>query len=228
MFVSVAAKLTPELEEELLKLEEQGAFGDSTVPLLRDLLTRHRQSSHPPISEIAQKSDLSSQTIKHLVHLVDSPAHSSAPESFASIFLSYGGPDEVFARRLYRELVACGVTVFFFPESATPGQRLHRTMSEGIHEYDRALLLCSRNSLNRPGVLNELEQILAREAREGGAELLIPALLDDFAFTEWSPERPDLARQVRDRVAADFRNADGEAEFANQFARLLTALRVAA
>lgn len=228
MFVSVGVKLTPEAEEQLLKLEEQGALGGSKTQILRDLLAGRRQSSRPSISEIARQSDLSAQTIKRLERFEGGPAHSTIPESFASAFLSYGGPDEAFARRLYDKLIACGITVFFFPESATPGQRLHRTMSEGIYEYDRALLLCSRNSLTRPGVLNELEQILGREAREGGTDLLIPALLDDFAFAEWAPDRPDLARQVRDRVAADFRNADTEVEFTKQFKRLLKALKVAA
>jgi TIR domain len=225
MFVSVAGKLTPEAEEQLLKLEEQGALSHNTTQILRKLLTRRRQSSIPPIPEIARQADLSAQTVKLLDLLGGGPA-SSTPESYASAFLSYGGPDEAFARSLYESLVARGVTVFFFPESSTPGQRLHRTMSEGIHEFDRVLLICSRNSLTRPGVLNELEQILAREAREGGTELLIPLLLDDFALVEWTPARPDLARQVRYRVAADFRNAESDLEYSKQFERLLKALRL--
>jgi TIR domain len=226
MFVSVAGTLTPYAEEQLLKLEEQGALSASTSQILRSLLTRRRQSSLPSVSDIAWQSDLSAQTIKRLDSLGGGPATSTIPESFASTFLSYGGPDEAFARRLYENLMVRGVTVFFFPESATPGQRLHRTMSDGIHEYDRALLLCSRNSLTRPGVLNELEQILAREAREGGTELLIPVLLDDFVLVGWSPDRPDLARQVRDRVAADFRSSESELEFIKQLKRLLKALRL--
>lgn len=36
-----------------------------------------------------------------------------------STFISYGGPDEAFARKLYEALRKHGVTVFFFPESAT-------------------------------------------------------------------------------------------------------------
>ena len=79
----------------------------------------------------------------------------------------------------------------------------------------------------RPGVLNELEQLLAREAREGGADLLIPLHLDDFVFAEWSPDRPDLARQVRDRVILDFQNFESEVYFMKQLERLLQALRVA-
>lgn len=149
----------------------------------------------------------------------------TADASYLSVFLSYGGPDEDIARRFYHSLREAGVDVFFFPEHATPGERLHRSMSDGVNAYDRVLLLCSASSLSRSGVLNELEQVLAREATEGGAELLIPIALDDYVFTGWSPERSDLARQVRDRVAVDFRSSlSNKSAFSRQFERLLGAL----
>jgi transcriptional regulator with XRE-family HTH domain len=88
---------------------------------------------------------------------------------YTSVFISYGQPDEAVASRLYAELTANGVTCFFFPVTATPGEQLHRTMSDAIRTYDRVLLLCSMNSLSRPGVLNELQHLFAREAEEGGS-----------------------------------------------------------
>jgi CheY-like chemotaxis protein len=134
------------------------------------------------------------------------PRASQASAALHTVFLSYGGPDEAIAKAVYDALTARGAEVFFFPESAVPGQRLHRTMSEGIRHYDRVVLLCSSQSLGRPGVLNEIEQVLTKEAAVGGAELLIPITLDDFVFSTWSPPRADLASQVRTRVIADFRN----------------------
>jgi TIR domain len=101
-------------------------------------------------------------------------------------------------------------------------------MSQAVHDYDRVLLICSRSSMARLGVVNELEQVLSREAREGGTELLMPVLLDDFVLTEWAPERADLARQVRDRVAADFRKASIDSEFSKQLDRVLLALTLEA
>ena len=145
--------------------------------------------------------------------------------AYRSVFLSYGGPDESVARAVYDALLEKGLKVFFFPESAVPGQRLHRTMSEGIGAYDRVVLLCSRDSLGRPGVLNEIEQVLTKEAFEGGTELLIPVTLDDFVFGEWEPMRSDLARQVRSRVIADFRNATPRSgAFVAAINRILNAL----
>jgi hypothetical protein len=89
-------------------------------------------------------------------------------EDRKSVFMIYGGPDEEFASRLNQAIRDHGIETFFFPKQAIPGQKLHRLMSEELNRHDRAILVCSRNSLERAGVLNEIEEALAREAREGG------------------------------------------------------------
>lgn len=143
-----------------------------------------------------------------------------------STFISYGAPDEPFARKLYEALHRNGVTTFFFAEHAQPGEKLHRVMRKGINEYDRMLLICSKSSLDRKGVLNELEEILAREARDGGASYLIPIRLDSYVFTDWSPLNADLAQSVQDRVVADFEGADkDDAIFQAGLRKLIGVLR---
>jgi transcriptional regulator with XRE-family HTH domain len=145
---------------------------------------------------------------------------------FYSVFLSYGGPDEAIAGAIYRSLRRRKIRCFFFPHSARIGQRLHRTMSEGIAEYDRVVLLCSRPSLNRAGVQNELEQVLIREAAEGGTELVLPVALDDYLFAGWKPTRRDLAAQLRARVVADLRRVQPSTRrWQKEFRRLADALR---
>lgn len=145
---------------------------------------------------------------------------------YRSAFISYGGPDEAVAQRLYDDLSRAGVRCFFFPVSATPGARLSRTMAEAIREYDRVILLCSASGLNRPGVSNEIEQVLAREAEEGGAELMIPLALDGSIFSDTSALRSDIRWHVRQRVIADFRGALKDADAWRKQVRLvLTSLR---
>lgn len=73
-------------------------------------------------------------------------------------------------------------------------------MSEGVMHHDKVLLVCSKTSLSRNGVLNEIERVLEREAEEGGSDILIPVTLDDFVYQEWSPERDDIARHIKARV----------------------------
>lgn len=127
-----------------------------------------------------------------------------------SVFVSYGGPDEEIAARIVHALTKKGVKTWFFPRDAVPGEKLHRTMFNAVNEHDRILLVCSRASLDRPGVLNELERVLERESREGGSSRLLPITLDKYVFSDWAPSRPDLAQQLRDRVICDFNEAARE------------------
>jgi hypothetical protein len=76
-----------------------------------------------------------------------------------------------------------------------------------IQEHDRVLLVCSRNSLERVGVINEVQETFDREARDGGATYLLPITLDDYVFTGWKLTQPDLAERVGRRVVGDFQHA---------------------
>jgi hypothetical protein len=100
-------------------------------------------------------------------------------------------------------------------------------MRKGVNEHDRTLLICSRSSLGRPGLLNEIEEVMARESRDGGKTYLIPIRLDDYVFSGWVPENPDLAQAVRDRVVADFRQHDDVPQFASELAKLIAVLKKA-
>lgn len=144
-----------------------------------------------------------------------------------STFISYGGPDEPFAIRLQETLQTNGVTTFLFKKDAVPGQPLSHVMRTGVREHERVVLVCSQVSLNRPGVLNEIELTLRREAKEGGAALLIPLALDRYVFDEWEPENTDLKEAVLERVIADFEGADADqSKFDRGIERLLQALKV--
>ncbi|WP_437306163.1 toll/interleukin-1 receptor domain-containing protein [Sorangium sp. So ce388] len=149
----------------------------------------------------------------------------SAFSLMRSTYICCGKPDEVFARRLYEALHKNGVTTFLFSEHAEPGKRIGRLVRDRINRYDRVVLVCSRASLNRKGVLFEIEETLAREARDGGVEYLIPIRLDNFVLTEWTPPDPGIARAVRDRVVADFEGVDDAMKFSAALRRLLAALR---
>jgi len=152
--------------------------------------------------------------------------HSCRSHTLQSTFISYGSPDEPFARKLYEALHRNGVTTFFFPEHAVPGEKLHRTMRKGVNEHDRVILVCSKASLDRKGVLNEIEETLARESRDGGATYLIPIRLDDYVFSDWTPPHTDTAQTVRDRVVADFRGAETDAaKFDEGLLRVIAALK---
>lgn len=155
------------------------------------------------------------------------PYQNESNTMMQSVFISYGQPDETFATKLNQALKEHGIKTWFFPEDAVPGDRLHRMMWNGIKEHDRTILVCSKDSLKRNGVLNEIKHALNREI--GMNEVIIPVRLDDFLFS-WNPEEDALQEvvdELRARVVADFRNTveDGQNEkFQKEFDKLLKAL----
>jgi TIR domain len=145
--------------------------------------------------------------------------------TMSSVFLSYGQPDEPFATVLNKSLRKKGVETFFFPRNAIPGRKMHRMMREEVNAHGRVVLICSRSSLSRSGVQYEIEQTLAREAREGDADYLLPITLDDYVFKEWNPRHASTRQAVLDRVVADFRDAQNDrVSYDRALNRLLLAL----
>jgi hypothetical protein len=131
---------------------------------------------------------------------------------YNTVFISYGGTDEAAAASINMYLKSKGIKTWFFRDDSHPGQKLHRMMHDGVNDHDRVLCICSEQSLTRPGVLNELERVLEREAREGGSEILIPITLDDYIFGDWAPERLDIANQIRSRTITKIDIAKIESE----------------
>lgn len=92
---------------------------------------------------------------------------------------------------------------------------------EVVYKYDHMLLICSKESVLRCGVLNEIERMLEREASEGGTDTIIPVALDDYIFNEWSPKRVDIKQQVTSRVVSKINNEN----FDSEVEKILSALR---
>ena len=179
----------------------------------------------PNLKAFLQKTGMPEVFVEFMIDCARS-LETDVVKMLQSTFISYGSPDEPFARKLYEALHRNGVTTFFFAEHAVPGDKLHRMMRKGVNEHDRVILVCSKASLDRKGVLNEIEETLAREARDGGAAYLIPIRLDGYVFSGWNPANADTAQAVRDRVVADFEGADtDQAKFDAGLLRLIGALK---
>ena len=145
-----------------------------------------------------------------------------------STFISYGQPDDAFARRLYDSLLSRKITVFYFPETARWGERLSNEVYQQLNKHDRVILVCSKDSLRRPGVLNEIQETFDREARDGGADYLLPIGLDDYLFDPNGLEKdqPAIARRIRARIVGDFRSWQlSTAEYDKSLNRLIDALK---
>ena len=146
-------------------------------------------------------------------------------EMYNTLFISYGDPDKEYAILINDYLKEKGIKTWFFSSDSLPGQKLHRVIHDGVNNHDRVLLVCSKNSLSRSGVLNEIERVLEREAREGGTTILIPITLDDYIYSEWKPERTDIVTQIRARVITKFpKTTEQTEEFIQAAEKLVQAL----
>ena len=159
--------------------------------------------------------------------LLLTPTVSNSMPSWQSVFISYGAPDQEFAMKLNKSLNDRGVRTFFFLIDNVPGERAHNIMRKGVNEFDRTILVCSQQSLERMGVLNELDLVLSRESREGGSNRLLPITLDRYVFDSWLPVDGYLKTAILDRSVCDFISADvNNSKFETALETILSALKL--
>lgn len=199
---------------------------DHSNPSSIDARTIIRSYNHPRIKRFMVECGVPPIFAEFMIDCARATVEGALRELMQSTFISYGGPDESFARKLYQALRANEVIVFFFPESARLGERIDSEVFRQLREHDRILLICSEHSLNRPGVLHEIRETFDRESRDGGATYLLPVTLDDYVFSGWHQHEPELAERIGRRVVGDFRSARNDDEaFELALGRLLDALK---
>lgn len=140
---------------------------------------------------------------------------------FFSCFISHSSKDQCFCDRLYTDLQARGVRVWYFPEDARWGEPVWREIDRSIRIYDKLVVVCSENSLQSGPVLREIERALNREDREGKS-ILFPIRIDDYIFNKWAYHRK---ADVLARVVGDFSGWDiSTAKYDLAFNKLLRAI----
>jgi hypothetical protein len=149
---------------------------------------------------------------------------------FFPCFISYSSKDKAFALRLHDALQSKGVRCWLDEKQLSPGHDISRELERGIRLWDKFLLCASKNSLTSPWVEEEIETTLEKERtlrNERGEKVfkLIPLNLEGYMFSkEWN--FGTHAREIRSRVAADFRGWETTAfNFDEQVAGVIRALR---
>lgn len=227
-----------QLLSDLTALSDVGRLPDGTAPLVTWAMNAATLAE--PRTEAAVFRSFVERHAAPATPAAPTPVAPSAPPPVApstpprgvpsssthqSTVISYGADDEPFARRLRDALRAQGVLTFLFADDAVPGMPLHRVARQTINEHDRVILICSRSSLGRRRVLNDIEEVLRRETRDGGVSYLIPIRLDKYVLDEWSPADPGVADAVRDRFVVDFEGAAADsAKFEVALRGLIAAL----
>ena len=137
-----------------------------------------------------------------------------------SCFISYSSKDDEFAQRLYADLQTKNVRCYKFDRDAKWGEPVWGEIDTAIRHYDKLVVICSKDSLQSPAVIREIERALQKEDREH-KNVLFPVRIDDYLFDEWDhPRKADVVRVV----AGDFRGWEDHAKYSKAFPRFLDAL----
>lgn len=144
--------------------------------------------------------------------------------NYFSCFISHSTKDKRFCERLYADLQAKGVRVWYFPEDAKWGESVWGEIDRSIRVYDKLIVVCSKNVLASVPVQREIERALNREDKEH-KNVLFPITIDDFIFDEWDhPRKADVLA----KVVGDFRGWSHNADkYDKAFKRLLKTLKAA-
>ncbi len=146
----------------------------------------------------------------------------TTPIEFYSCFISYSSKDQEFAERLYADLQAKGVRVWFAPHDLPIGARIRPAIDESIHLHDKLLLVLSKHSVSSQWVEQEVETALAKEREQEGRTVLFPIRIDD-AVMESKAGWPTLLKNTRN--VGDFTRWKEHDSYWRAFDRLLRDLK---
>jgi hypothetical protein len=151
--------------------------------------------------------------------------HLQSPK-FYKCFISYSDKDTEFTERLYADLKNKGVHAWRWKEDAKMGSTLMRSIDEAIKEYDKMVLICSKDSLVSPAVHREIERALQKEDANSLAgrdpEVLIPIRIDDYIIDSCKHHR---GADIRRKKIGDFTKWRDHDEYQKAFDDLLRGMQ---
>jgi hypothetical protein len=161
------------------------------------------------------------------------------PIEFFSCFISYGAGDDRLAHTLYLDLKDRGVRCYKYDADAVIGRGVWANIDRAISLHEKVVVICSKSSLHRPGVLREIERALQKEdrlqleakehpERDLDTDVLVPITLDDYLLYGWAQDRAahkhGRVADVRSKHVGDFTKWEQERAYQEAFRQLLRAL----
>lgn len=152
--------------------------------------------------------------------LIDALPGALAKIQYFTCFLAYGESDRAFAERLNKGLIAKGVSSWFYPWNALPGESMWREISQKRREQEKMIVLCSAEGLVRDGLLKEIEEQIDEDP-----EKIVPVSLDNTwkqkGFVVRRGQREDLKTFLLSRNYVEFSD---ESKYNESFGKLLAGI----
>ena len=153
---------------------------------------------------------------------------------YVSCFLSHAEKDSKFVDHLRRDLIGENVSCWHYRYDAAGGDYFREQIKTAIRSHDKLIIVCSRRSLLREEVIEEIIEAI-QEERATGTQKLFPIRLDEFVFSrkidqaykELPPRqrREDWLPYLRTYNILDFRNWRDESFYRVQLMALVCNLR---
>ena len=148
---------------------------------------------------------------------------------YYSCFISYSHKDEEFVQRLYSQMGAANLRVWFAPKDIRGGQKIHDQVFSAIEMYDKLLIVLSENSLQSEWVMTELRRARKTEIKDKRRKLFPIMLVDFETIRDWecfdADAGKDLAVEVREYFIPDFSDWKDPDAFESAFDSLLRGLK---
>jgi len=136
---------------------------------------------------------------------IRTPRGHQQPSVDVSCFLSYAGEDKAIADKVYLDLQARGIRVWFADDNLRGGSKLHEQIEEAISEHDNFIVILSKFSLKNQWVKAEIKWARENQRKFFPIRLMpldqVPDnLLETFVYDFDSPypENWMFERLVRD------------------------------
>lgn len=154
---------------------------------------------------------------------------------YYSCFISHARADGDFSEQLYRDLQANGISCWHYRHDMRGGREWRRQISDAIKKHEKLILVCSRKSIYRKNVVDEILDAIDEERRTGEKKLF-PIRLDDhilgFEMLEEGREkvrsgewRENWVFYVQKLEVPDFSNWQTKSEYRGALKNLLRDLR---
>jgi hypothetical protein len=135
---------------------------------------------------------------RDLIDFIES--HIEQTEMLSTCFISFAGKDEVFANKLFEDLLQLGIRCWVISEEVRKKERYYPLIDAALNLHEKELLVMSENSLKSDWLEEEIYTAFQKEEQTGEI-ILLPIILDDSV--KYS-EKPWIAKVRRSRQVYDF------------------------
>lgn len=166
-----------------------------------------------------------------LIEFMLSLLKKNADIRFHSCFISYSHKDEEFAKLLHSRMESEQLRVWFAPADMVGGAKIYEQIERAIQQYDKLLVILSKDSIKSQWVTTELYRARQLEL-EHNRRIIFPIRIVGFEeIRKWkcfhADSGKDLAGEIREYFIPDFTEWKNNQAFEKAFERLSRALREA-